>query len=257
MTVKQIHELLLEGARGREKEKLQKLNDTVELLLNPPPIVRKDYPRGYRIKDVAEQIHILRKFFPDIGYADENVASQPLPSGAEGWFALPRWRRIGIDYLEATKKVFSTIASLRSFDSAWNGGLNRQSGIERSLKLIGDKQKGHEILVVPAQFGLHRQGRDDRPPKNGYFQPREEFGPHESGLGVFEIGIMLLTHPERLVRWEDLPIDAEGDRIQTNYYSNIPYFWVTYDSHKLSLSATSDKCTSFCVHYGGSATFFI
>ncbi len=33
----------------------------------------------------------------------------------------------------------------------------------------------------------------------------------EFGLGSLAVGSMLLTHPERLVRWEQLHIDCPGD----------------------------------------------
>jgi len=51
--------------------------------------------------------------------------------------------------------------------------------------------KHHDILVVPAQFGLRHRGRSVR-------RVREVMNANEFGLGVFAIGIMLLTHPERL-----------------------------------------------------------
>ena len=34
---------------------------------------------------------------------------------------------------------------------------------------------------------------------------------NEFGLGAFAIGIMLLTHPEREVQWEQLHVDCAGD----------------------------------------------
>ncbi|MEK7115128.1 MAG: hypothetical protein AAB847_02105, partial [Patescibacteria group bacterium] len=39
----------------------------------------------------------------------------------------------------------------------------------------------------------------------------EVFTANEFGLGAFAIGIMLLTHPEREVQWEQLHVDCAGD----------------------------------------------
>jgi hypothetical protein len=69
---------------------------------------------------------------------------------------------------------------------------------------LGDEQNGHDILVVPAQFGIRHRGRSVR-------RAREVMNANECGLGAFAIGIMLLTHPERLKHYDDLWIDCAGD----------------------------------------------
>jgi len=69
---------------------------------------------------------------------------------------------------------------------------------------LGDEQKDHDILVVAAQFGIRHRGRSVR-------RAREVFAANEFGLGAFAIGIMLLTHPERLSNYDDLWIDSSGD----------------------------------------------
>src|SRR3989344_6999655 len=61
------------------------------------------YLSGYKPKCITEQTNILRQFFPGIGYANEKLAEQPLPEGAEGWFAIPRWQKVAKTYPEAVQ----------------------------------------------------------------------------------------------------------------------------------------------------------
>lgn len=169
------------------------------------------YPEGYIVKGIAEQVKILRELFPSIGFADESVAEQPLPQHAEGWFAIPRWQTIDITYGEAVEKVLDMISKTR--DGKFGNPADNQLGVQylrqhaRTVKMwekIGDQQKGFDILVVPAQFGLRHRGRSVR-------RAREVFEINEFGLGVFAVGIMLLTHPEREIQWEQLHVDCAGD----------------------------------------------
>ena len=85
---------------------------------------------------------------------------------------------------------------------------------------LGDEQKDFDILVVPAQFGLRHKGRSVR-------RAREVFTANEFGLGAFAIGIMLLTHPEREVQWEQLHVDCAGDEFAPGadgVFSGAPLF---------------------------------
>lgn len=174
------------------------------------------YPDLYKVKGIAEQANILRQLFPGIGFADEKIAEQPLPPGAEGWFAIPRWQTLVADlpagrqvYGEAVQKVFEMIASKRRFYNYRDGELGakhlrQHAKTVKMFQRLGDEQKGFDILVVPAQFGLRHRGRSVR-------RAREVFQANEFGLGAFASGIMLLTHPEREVHWDQLHIDCAGD----------------------------------------------
>ena len=167
------------------------------------------YPKGYKVKGITEQTNILRQLFPGVGFADESIAEQPLPPNAEGWFAIPKWQTLAPTYGEAVDKVLAMIASKRKFYNYRDGQLGAEylrqhAKTVKMFQKLGDEQKDHDILVVPAQFGLRHRGRSVR-------RAREVFTANECGLGVFAIGIMLLTHPERLVKWEQLHVDCAGD----------------------------------------------
>jgi len=186
------------------------------------------YPPGYKVKSITEQIKILHEFFPgSIWCADGEIAEQPLPACAEGWFAIPKWQTMAATYGEAVEKVLAMIASKRKFCNYRNGQLGAKylRRHEKSIKMfqkLGQEQKDFDILVVPAQFGLRHRGRSVRWAREVMNSNSIEFG-----LGTFAIGIMLLTHPEREVEWEQLHIDCAGDEFApeaNGVFSHAPIF---------------------------------
>jgi len=82
------------------------------------------------------------------------------------------------------------------------------------------EQSDHDILVVPAQFGLRHRGRSAR-------RARAAFEANEFGLGAFAVGIMILMHPERFTNFKDLCVDCSGDEYAPDGggdFSDMPYF---------------------------------
>lgn len=169
------------------------------------------YLSGYKPKGITEQTNCLRQLFPGIGFANEKVAEGQLPKNAEGWFAIPKWQTVAPTYGEAVQKVLDMIKQTRNgaFHNYREGQLGpdrlRQSAKTAAVfQKLGDEQKDYDILVVPTQFGLRHRGRSVR-------RAREVFMANEFGLGAFTIGIMLLTHPERLMHYDALWVDCVGD----------------------------------------------
>ena len=171
------------------------------------------YLSGYKPKPIAEQIRRLRELFPELKDAtyDEPIAARPLPEGSEGWFAIPRWERLSKAYGEGVQEVLAMIA--KTLNGKFVNYREGQTGpeylrqhvkTEKMFQKLVDEQSGHDILVVPAQFGLRHRGESVR-------RAREVFTANEFGLGAFAVGIMLLTHPERLQDSNDLWIDCAGD----------------------------------------------
>lgn len=192
------------------------------------------YLSGYKPngKGITEQTNRLRELFPGIGYANEKLAEATLPENAEGWFAIPRWEKVAPTYGEAVQKVLDLIKQTRNgaFYNYREGQLGpnqlRQSAKSVSIfQKLGDEQKDHDILVVPAQFGIRHRGRSVR-------RAREVMNANECGLGAFAIGIMLLTHPERLQHYDDLWIDCAGDEFAPGAdgdFSRSPFFGFSDD----------------------------
>ena len=170
------------------------------------------YLSGYRKpKSITEQCNILRQIFPGVGFADEKLAERAVPANAEGWFAIPKWQTIAPTYSEAVQKVLDAVKKARNGkfhnyrDGQINGERLRQSAKTAAVfQKLGDEQKDHDILVVAAQFGIRHRGRSVR-------RAREVFSQNEMGLGAFAVGIMILTHAERLQHYDDLWIDCAGD----------------------------------------------
>lgn len=179
------------------------------------------YLSGYKTKGLTEQCNRLRELFSGIGFANFDLLAQiekgdvPLPSGAESWFAIPNWMKspnaFGSTYSGALLKVLDTIKQTRNgkFYNYRDGQLDekrlRQSAQSQKFWTeLTDAQGNPDILIVPAQFGIRHRGRSVR-------RAPEVFAGNEFGLGAFAVGIMILTHPERLMHYDDLWIDCVGD----------------------------------------------
>lgn len=170
------------------------------------------YLSGYtKPRPITEQLEILRQYFPEIGDADESIANQPVPEGAEGYFAIPRWQLIGQGYGEALEKVVEALKKQRKGKVVnyreGNLGPNHLRLLGKTARLLehlGQQQSGYNVLVVAAQFGIRHAGRSGRRAV-AVMGDGAEFA-----LGPFEGGCMLLTHPNRLQHYDDLWIDNPG-----------------------------------------------
>lgn len=195
------------------------------------------YPNGYKVKGIAEQVATLHQLFPELKDAtfDESIASRPLPPNAEGWFAIPRWEKLGSSYGEAVDKVLTTIKSKRTFYNYREGQtgseyLRQHAKMVKAFQKLGDEQKGHDILIIPCQFGLRHRGRSVR-------RAREVMNAVEFGLGAFAVGCMILTHPEREVKWEQLHVDCAGDEFSPDadgVFSYAPLFYFSVGKVKFN-----------------------
>lgn len=187
----------------------------------------------YKPKDITEQTDRLRQLFPGIGYADENLTSGTLPPNAEGWFAIPKWENVASTYNQAVRDVLDIIMKTRG-DKFLNY-IRSNLGPERlrqtprsaqAFEVLGQTQKGYEILIVPAQFGLRHRGLSVR---SAY----ELFTGNEFGLGVFAASIMLLTHPERFTDNGTLGVYCSGDQYDDPFsnllFSEVPCFLLNDD----------------------------
>jgi hypothetical protein len=168
---------------------------------------------GYQPKPVEAQVARLREVFPELGSADMALANRPLPeSGAEALFAIPRLEKIASTPVKAMQRVFDAFENhcpwvFTNSTAGQKISLDRFSRCEHTigmLERLGKQQFGHDILIVPAQFGLlHRN--------QSVSDVRVRFSQSEFGLSAFEVAVKLLVHPERLQKRDDLAIDCPGD----------------------------------------------
>lgn len=185
----------------------------------------RGYPPTYRLRPVEAQVTELRKLFPVLANCHEKLGRLPLPDEPEGWFAIPRWQALAPTYNQAVEMLLEVLASRRRFSNRIVGRLGeaylRQT--ERSKlaeRILADQQPGNDILVVGAQAGMLHRGCSAR-------RTRAALAGNEFCLGVFAIGSMLLTHPERLSSGDALMIDCGGDEYspRADYtFDRVPLF---------------------------------
>jgi hypothetical protein len=195
----------------------------------------REYPATYRVRPLEAQVTELRKLFPGLGSCNERLARKPLPTGAEAWFAIPRWEAVAPTYNEAVESVLAVLATRRKFSNRIVGKLGaaflRQS--ERSklaATILAEQQQGNGILVVGAQAGMLHRGSSSR-------RTRVSMAGNEFAIGVFAFGCMLLTHPERLSTGETLMVDCGGDEYSVrgdSAFDRVPLF--DYDSAGIEFS---------------------
>jgi hypothetical protein len=207
------------------------------------------YPKEYKgPKPINDQIKAIAKIFGlDPSHALEFAKTLPeLPNGAEGWFAIPSVDALAAKhfpevtdptqkYCQAVQLVHTKIADSRSFYNYREGQitpaqLRVHARTAHALDLIAEKQKG-DILIVAAQLGMRHRGKSVR-------RARETFVSNEFGLGSLAVGSIVLVHPERLVRWEELDMDCSGDEIAPDavgFFFRAPIF--IFSDGKVSFNA--------------------
>jgi hypothetical protein len=221
------------------------------------------YLSGYeKPKPIGEQIAKLKELFPGLGEANTELVAQInagtaiLPEKAEGWVAIPNLKKLpnlfGNTYGQAVQKVLDLIKKARNgkFQNYREGKLGEQylrqtSALVTMLSKVAEAQGNPDILIIPAQFGFLHRGRSVR-------RAREVMRGGEFGLGAFNIGCMLLTHPERLKHYDDLWIDCAGDEYSDSgggVFECAPYF--EFSDGGVEFDAIG---VSFAVGFYGSAS---
>lgn len=221
---------------------------------------------GCQPKPLIQQVSRLREVFPEVGDANRKLFLQiaqhevQLPANVEGWFAIPNWRKkpsiFGSTYSKALQKVLDVIkqACHGKFHNYREGQLDEKH-IHQSARTVEFLREllevqGHpDILIVPAQFGIRHRGRTVR-------KARKAFLTNEFGLSAFEVGIMILTHLERLQSLDDQCFDCSGDEFDDSN-SNICFDHATYfqfNSGKVEFDAGG--VVDACDNYGSTSGFF-
>lgn len=148
---------------------------------------------NYTPKTIKEQAEIIENSF---GIKISYPETMPLlPEKAEHYFLIPKWDRVGKTYAQAVNAVIAAIKKQRNGKVyQWNEFTDENlRPLERNIPEI-----------IAAQFGELHKGESVESVRNNK-------GKNEGLLGLYEISVMLLTHPERLEKYEDLWIDCAGD----------------------------------------------
>lgn len=202
----------------------------IQSLFNPGPVhteVRCGYYSGYTVPtlennllDLEREREVLCRWFPSLSGAQfsERFLQQiryrqiVLPDGAERWTLIPRAEIIAETYEAAVKAVLTVISDSRRgkfsnyrANELGSDVLQHLSETKFRISELSTMQDDFDLLIVPVQFGIRHAGCSMRDTPSMYVE-------NEFGLGIFEVGIMLLTHPERLSHENDLWILCPGDR---------------------------------------------
>lgn len=187
-------------------------------------------------KPVELQACRLKELLGDNGLTYDVVAVQRgVPVNAEDFFVIPRYEIISRNYCRAVLFVLSLLEQVVRFEmnNILKTDLERRViTIKQSIRTrkgrreLIRQQQGHDLLIYPAGFG--KRYKCCSVAKVRGIMDRNEFG-----LGVYEVAIMLLLHPERLTHTCDLWIDCCGDESRLFkkeiYYSHCPSVLIDED----------------------------
>ncbi|MBU2545002.1 hypothetical protein KKC65_00905, partial [Patescibacteria group bacterium] len=94
-----------------------------------------------------------------------------------------------------------------------------------ALCRIVEQQPESDLLIVPAQFGMHGQSTPHI--TCSVRRVRKKFVVSEFGINSKDTGTMILTNENRLQHYDDLWIDCAGDEYAPDAddgFSHAPYF---------------------------------
>lgn len=171
------------------------------------------------LADLKQESKKLHALFPELACSDydhkyvERIRQGQimLPSAMERWMLLPDPHKIALEHnaschkgLLLLKKTYKEKFFNWRKERLGSQYLQKREHTIEMWNALRAAQKGHDILVVPVQFGLLYQDYS-------VHNVRKTFTPGEFGLGAFEVGVMLLLHPERFKQHNDLWVDCPGD----------------------------------------------
>lgn len=200
--------------------------------------------RDYKYTPLIDQIKYLQNSFSSLNNVNGNIASiWQIPANSDGNFAMPDWRKIAPTYGAATNKVLVLIKNQCSGkfknyleDRLGSEAHNRQG--EQSVRAweIIRKEQNTDIYILPARVGLRRSLDHIDINKLPNINNASKFEIFE--LGLFEVGIILLTHPTRLKSFQDRWIRCGGNEFcckANGRFNRRPFF--SFISGKIRLGA--------------------
>lgn len=121
---------------------------------------------------------------------------------------IPKWQEIASIYGEAVEKMIANVKCSRpAFDyreGQWAKQVRETERKKEMFAKLPDFTEDPRFKVLTVQMGEKYKGRSVE-------DVRKSYDSNEFGLGIFEVGAILLTHPEILSKYEDLWIDCPGD----------------------------------------------
>lgn len=217
------------------------------------------YLSGYeRARSATDQFAEIRRHFPRAESYDAALAGKDPLAGTEGNFLILPWQKVASTYYnEAVEIVLGKLDQARGGKFYNYNGRQGQLGPDRlresrkkagAMRALASAQQGHDVLVLSAQLGLRHRGRSVR-------RARVVMRSNEFGLGAYEMGFILLTHPDRLAHWRDLYAHCAGDEYRFESWCEFlcaPCF--DFRTGQLQFRAGG---VGYCSDDGGSASAFV
>lgn len=153
----------------------------------------------------TEQLNTLKKHFKKLKYVQIDAYT---PEGFEGVAVIPKWQKVANTYPEACQKVWELLKEKRSPNWCYltfdNKHIRRFKGTDEALEALN--QKG-DFYTIAVQMGNKYKGKGVNDARN-FIAGRSD----ELLLGAFEVGCILLTHPE-ILEYKGVfeGIDCPGD----------------------------------------------
>jgi len=233
------------GKELTQKEAQRVLGRGNELRANWPELIRTlargryasevvpynfTYPPEFTgLKSIRDQVEVLMQHFPHLdptwaleqGQQWYDGLKPNLPDWIEGPLV---YIRSGSSYHSALRIILDKLAASRLLTNYREGQLDSKRLRQTELTKIME-QKLHAIqpgsfLIVPSQLGIRYRGSSVR-------RDRELFIPGEFGHSSLAVSCMVLTHPTRFVRWEQLHAICAGDEFSPGadgVFGMAPYF---------------------------------
>lgn len=187
---------------------------TDEEIESSPPEYRWPKPIEDQIKAIAEIFNL------DPTKALEYAQHLPsLPSGAEGWFAVPSVDALAKKYFPEVEDpaekyscalhfAFNKVVSLYGLHNWYDVPIEKEylrmtGRTVRLMESIVQTQPG-DILIIAAQLGLRHRNRS-------IYLARSLFQTNEYGITTLSVMSIVLVHPEWFTCRERLYIDCAGD----------------------------------------------
>ncbi len=198
------------------------------------------YP-SFVYRNLREQKLILEKYFGDLGRIDNVYPGRQLPLHSE-LFLIPDMELIGNNLLDAMNTIISILEERLSLN-IYNSFVSRHLSYDKisikkrtleSISKIKSIQNGERTILIPAQLGIKHRGRSGR-------RSDECMLSNEFGLTPYHVGIILITHPERMSAVDtDLSMLCTG---MTDELDRHPFFGFINNSvdHNLLWNSLSGK----------------
>jgi len=191
------------------------------------------YPPEYTgLSPIAEQVKALQKVpaFAELDAAwflnegQDWYDSLTLPDAVEGPLVYVWHEALG-GYCATHDIILKAIAKERKFYNYREGQLTtdrfRQCEATREAELSLKADQPGDFLIVPSQVG-------DRWGNYPVKEVRESYAEGEFGHGSVAGGCLILSHPNRLVRFDELDMDFPGDEFDDPdagvRFDRAPYF---------------------------------